>query len=132
VAFVGYDLQDRFDDYVAYDTPASGDAVLRTYNSNAESKSVLRCVSIIKTSFGMVKLIPHTFLLTTAATGAASANTPRSGVILDMSQWCLRVRRNFRHVKLEDKGGGPRGFWDAIIGLECKDPRGQARIVCSG
>lgn len=131
VGLVGLDLQERIDKYTAYDTPTGSDVAIRSYNLNGQSKEVIRAVSIIKSSFGVVKLVPTTMNLADATTGAASSGSPRSGVLIDPNLWCIRQARAPRTVDQTDQGGGPRGFCDSIIALECKNPMGQVRIECS-
>jgi hypothetical protein len=131
--FVGITLKRVFDNWSSLTDAGSAFATfpVRTWNQNAESKALVKVIDILKFSEATVRLHPSAYIAKTVGTGADSAYTPRSGLFLDMAMWKLAWTRKPRLVDLEDKGGGPRGFADAILGLKCFNPLGQALVYAS-
>ena len=128
--FVGITLKRTFDNWSSLaDAGASfGTFPVRTWNQSAESKALIKVIDILKFSEATVRLHPSAYIGKTSSTGADSEYTPRSGLFLDMAMWSLAWTRKPRLIDLEDKGGGPRGFADAIVGLKCFNPLGQCLV----
>jgi hypothetical protein len=131
--FVGITLKRVFDNWSSLTDAGASFATfpVRTFNQSAESKALVKVIDILKFSEATVRLHPSAYIAKDSSTGADTAYTPRSGLFLDMAMWKLAWTRKPRMVDLEDKGGGPRGFADAILGLKCFNPLGQC-LVYSG
>ncbi len=91
---------------------------VRMFTQSAESKKIVNMIDIYESDFGALALHISSYL----AVGSAAAVKAARGYVLDMDQVELRFNRKPRMVKLEDQGGGPRGFVDAILGLGVGNP----------
>lgn len=98
---------------------------LTRYNLDAEDKKLMRVVDFFEFDAGNVKVFPSWYLLHTAATGAATANSPLSGLFLDMDMWEICFLDNPAAWIEPPKSGGPRGYHDALYLLKCLNPTGQ-------
>lgn len=128
-AQLGLDLQTQMDDFTAHDpTFTTTNQVLKSYVSDASDKSFLKQVDFFKFSAGTVRTHVNYNLMHTKATGAASAYSPKSGLFLNMDQWRIAFMNPVSSHRLENKGGGPRGYHDATLTLKCGVPLGQARV----
>lgn len=121
----GSALKRHVSGFSLYSDDVTSKTSTRTFNQDAKSKAIINTIDRLVTDAGDVDLMLSSFLKTAKADGAASANTTRSGLILDMSMLELRYTRMPRIKDLEDRGGGPRAIIDLIAGLVCKNPRGQ-------
>jgi hypothetical protein len=128
--FVGITLKRLFDNWSALADAGASFATfpVRTFNQNSDSKALVKCIDILKFSEATVRLHPSAYIGKTAGTGADSAYTPRSGLFLDLAMWSLAWMRKPGLYQLENKGGGPRGYADAIVGLKCKNPLGEVLV----
>lgn len=98
---------------------------LQKYNLDAEDKKLLRVVDFFEFDAGTVKVFPSWYLLCTEGTGAVTANSPRSGLFLDMDMWELCFLDQPTAWLEPPKSGGPRGYHDAVYLLKCLNPTGQ-------
>jgi hypothetical protein len=129
--FVGIELKGRMDNWTARDTEAGASAYpVRTFNQDAKNMAMIKTVDFYNFSAGQVRLHPSSHIRLDAA-GAATAYTHKSGLFLAMSMWHLGFMRNPGMKDLPDLGGGPRGFSDAIMDLECGNPLGQVMAEIS-
>jgi hypothetical protein len=103
---------------------------LQRYNMDAEDKKLIRVVDFFEFDAGKVKVFPSYYLLHTAATGAATANSTRSGLFLDMEMWELCFLDQPTSWVEPPKSGGPRGYHDAVFLLKCLNPTGQCYVNC--
>ena len=123
--FVGIELKGRMDNWTARDTEASASAYpVRTFNQDAKNMALIKTVDFYNFSAGQVRLHSSSHLRLDVA-GAATAYTHKSGLFLAMSMWRLGFMRKPGMKDLPDLGGGPRGFSDSIMVLECGNPLGQ-------
>jgi hypothetical protein len=98
---------------------------LRTYASDATSKTIMNTVDRFVGDFGVLEVIPTAWL---AKFTSAAANI-RRGYILDSALIDL-VWKQMPQVKpLEDQGGGPRFLVDGIVGLRVYNPRGLGAVT---
>jgi hypothetical protein len=77
---------------------------------------------------GDVKLVTAYHFFKDLETGADTAYTDRSGVLIDPAKWALRYMDEPSWWEQPDLGGGPRGFHDCIAALVCTMPRGQGYV----
>lgn len=128
--FVGISLKTHIDDWSVRDPNAGASNMpVRTFNQDAAKRAMVTVIDTLTFSSGTVRLHPVHNLLMTAATGAATANTPLSGLFLDMAMWALAFLQQPQMHDMEDQGGGPRGYADAIAVLKCFNP--LAQIACN-
>lgn len=123
--FAGVLAQRVIDNYTVRDTDGAANLYpVRTFNQNAKDKKLLKAVTVLEFSYGTVRCHPSTFLYLNAD-GSASDRTHRALLGLDLSMWRLAFMRKPRMVDMQDMGGGPRGFADAIAILKAMNPLGQ-------
>jgi hypothetical protein len=101
---------------------------LTRYNLNANEKKILRVVDFFQFDAGLVHTFAHWYLAHTEGTGASTDYTSRSGLFLDMDMWELNFLQAPTAWQVEDQGGGPRGFHDAVYILKCLNPLGQGYV----
>jgi Family of unknown function (DUF5309) len=90
----------------------------------SEGREVATGVDQIETDFGPIDISMITWLPRTAA-GALSGR----GYFLDMEFIFNRPSGlNLTHMQLEDKGAGPRGLIQSIMGPQWGDPRAHLKI----
>lgn len=132
-AFFGSEAKQKISFMSIYRPDVSSNTIVRRFDAskNTELKAT---VDIITGDFGTVKLHPTTRMRWQDVNGAATSQTLRrgSGVVMSMKLWGLAFKRRPGHRPLIDQGGGPRGIVDAIFGLRCKQPKGNAPILISG
>jgi hypothetical protein len=116
----GTALKRAFSNFIRTTTGATNVfSSIRTFTQAAESKKIVNVIDIYESDFGSLALHLDSYL----AVGSAAAVQAARGYVLDMETVELRFNRKPRMVKLEDQGGGPRGFTDAILGFAATDPR---------
>jgi hypothetical protein len=91
---------------------------VRMFSSNVDSKKIVNTIDIYESDFGTVSLHVSTYL----ANGAAAAVSAARGYVLDMDLVSIGFNRKPRMEELEDRGGGRRGFCDAIFGVAVSNP----------
>ena len=92
---------------------------VRTFSSVVEDKKIVNTIDIYEGDFGVLSLHVSTYL---ANGGSASAAAAR-GYVLDMDLLSIGFNRKPRMEELEDRGGGRRGFCDAIFGVAVSNPQ---------
>jgi hypothetical protein len=92
---------------------------VRTFNSNVSEKKITNTIDIYEGDFGILSLHVSTYL----AHGAAAAVSAARGYVLDMDLLSIGFNRKPRMEELEDRGGGRRGFCDAIFGVAVSNPQ---------
>jgi len=128
-AFVGIKLKSQMSSWAQKMETASGDLQsMQQYNLDAKEKKILRIVDFFEFDAGMVKTFAHWYMLHTEADGLASKYTPRSGLFIDLDMWELNFLQQPTSWTVEDKGGGPRGYHDAVYILKCLNPLGQGYV----
>lgn len=122
--FIGIDLAAAFDDFLAYRSNVANKTPVQSVNMNQKDRTYMSTVTRIEATWGTVDLFPHSFLRHDV-NGEETAGSHLSGLFMALEMWKLHYSRAPRRVSLEDKGGGPRGFVDAIATLCCLNPLGQ-------
>lgn len=100
---------------------------IRTFTAPLEGKKITNIVDIYDSDFGTLSLHLDSYL----AVGSAAAVQAARGYVLDMDMVELRYNRKPRMVKLEDEGGGPRGFVDAIFGFAVTNPQALGKFAAT-
>ena len=107
------------------------DTVVRTPQSGVDEKRLnIEGVDMIETDFGpiaieLLSFMPRQVVSVNQPIGTMSAR----GYLLDMEHVRLRPSGLWlTYQALEDKGAGPRGLLQSIIGYEFGDPRGHCKI----
>jgi hypothetical protein len=116
----GTSLKRAFTNFIRTQTGSSSVmSTIRTFNSNVEDKKIVNTIDIYEGDFGVLSLHVSTYL---AHGGTASAAAAR-GYVLDMDLVSIGFNRKPRMEELEDRGGGRRGFCDAIFGVAVSNPQ---------
>lgn len=89
---------------------------IRTYSQ--PERKIVSSIDAFVGDFGTLELVPSQWL---AKFTSGSVSALRA-YILDVNYWDVVWLRGPRVVQLENKGGGPRFFCDAVIGLRCYMP----------
>lgn len=84
---------------------------IRTFNQDLDGKKITNSITVYEGDFNTVRL--HTSLLLPSAA---------YGYLIPFDHLCVAWGRQPRVKQLEDQGGGPRGYVDAIISLIVKNP----------
>lgn len=121
---VGTLLKNQFDSFGAIADAGASFATfpVRTFNNDSKDKTLIRVIDHLIFSAGEVWLHLTPFLMCTQATGASSASTSRSGIFLAMDSWEVRFQQKPEMHELENQGGGPRGYVNAMAALVCYNP----------
>ena len=115
----GTSLKRAFTNFIRTQTGSSSVmSTVRTFNSNVENKKIVNTIDIYEGDFGVLSLHVSTYL----ANGAAAAVSAARGYVLDMDLVSIGFNRKPRMEELEDRGGGRRGFVDAIFGVAVANP----------
>lgn len=104
-------------------------ASVTSYNLDASEKKLLRIVDEFLFDAGTVRSILSFYNACTEADGTASAYTPLSGPLLDLSMWELCYLLAPSTFEVADAGGGPRGFHRLVAILKCLNPLGQGYVL---
>ncbi len=105
---------------------SSSIAAIRQYNQDAKSGMIYATVDVFVGDFGELEFIPTKWL----GYGTSNAADHRA-YVLDMSQLQLRTLRNPGNVRLQDAGGGQRGYVDSIYALQCSNPLGLGKFAAT-
>lgn len=115
----GVSLKRAFTNFIRTQTGSTNVmSSVRGFNSNAEDKKIVNTIDIYEGDFGILSLHVSTYL----ANGAAAAVSAARGYVLDMDLLSIGFNRKPRMEELEDRGGGRRGFCDAIFGVAVSNP----------
>lgn len=114
----GTTLRKRVSEFTRTDNNAS-EAVYNV-NQDATSKKVTLAVNIFDSDFGLVNVINGNPACMPAATRGYLVNPAYVGVATLMPMGSVR---------LEDQGGGPRGYVDCMHTLVVNDPRAHGKIA---
>jgi hypothetical protein len=116
----GVALKRAFTNFIRTQTgSASVMSTVRTFGSNAEDKKIVNTIDIYEGDFGILSLHVSTYL----AHGQSAAISAARGYVLDMDLLSIGFNRKPRMEELEDRGGGRRGFCDAIFGVAVSNPQ---------
>jgi hypothetical protein len=131
-AFLGIYLKNAFTNFSKY-MPVTGttQVAVRQFRQEASEKALVSTIDRLVLDTGEIDLHPSAFLYTDAATGADSAYTHYSGIIVDMDMVGLAYTRLPRVVKLPYAGGGQKAIVDAIFLVMFDNVLGAMKFVCS-
>lgn len=116
----GVALKRAFTNFIRTQTASTSVmSTVRTFNSNVSEKKIVNTIDIYEGDFGVLSLHVSTYL----AHGAAAAVSAARGYVLDMDLVSIGFNRKPRMEELEDRGGGRRGFCDAIFGVAVSNPQ---------
>lgn len=114
-AFLGIDLKAAFSDFTKYVDNVTGKTAVRQFKQDANNQNFVFTVDKLVLDTGEVELHPSSFLYTDSKSGADTAYTHRSGLVVDMDMVGLAYTRMPRVVKLPYQGGGQKAVVDAIF-----------------
>lgn len=114
-AFLGVDLKAQFTNFSKYVDNVANTTPVRQFNQDAASKKMVTCIDKLVLDTGEVDLHLSSYLRTDADTGADTAYTHSSGIVVDMDKVGLAYTRMPRVVKLPYAGGGQKAIVDAIF-----------------
>jgi hypothetical protein len=103
-------------------TTGSTDTTHYAVNQNAEGKKMTLAVNIYDSDFGFVKI------LTSNPKCSVVPTVLDRGYIINPSYLALSDFASIRSKRLEDQGGGPRGYVDCSLTLECLSPLAHGKI----
>lgn len=92
----------------------------RLFSQDANSKKIMATVDFYQGDFGAIQLHPSPFLAYDS--GKLSGANKCRAYVLDFNNVEIAFNRLPRMKALEDRGGGPRGFVDAITVLKVYNP----------
>ena len=98
---------------------AAASEAVYTVNQNAESKKVTHSVQLYDSDFGIVKMI----------NGNPDCMTGASGYLVNPSYLQFNTLIPMGATRLENQGGGERGFVDMTGTLVCKHPGAHGKIT---
>lgn len=119
----GTALKRKFSDWTRVQ-PAN--SVLRV-NMDSSSKTLTMNVLRYEGDFGAVDLIPDLFLAKNSAAAVSNAR----GYLINPDLVQVAFADGPSHYELEDKGGGPRGFYKSWFTLRVKNPKGLGKFAAT-
>lgn len=121
--FVGIQLKDAIDKMLVYKVTKAGHSVAQAIDTR-RNKVIDDTVDQIVVAGGKLTLRETPFLRY-GLDGSESAGTHLSGLFINLSMWCLNWNQAPTVHNLENRGGGKKGYIDAVCTLICKNPLGQ-------
>jgi len=92
----------------------------RLFTQTAEAKKIVATVDVYQGDFGAIQLIPTPW--NAFDSGKNSTTSQMRAYVLNWEQVEIAFARLPRIMPLEDRGGGPRSFVDAICALKVFNP----------
>lgn len=130
VGYVGLGLKTLMSNFIA-EVPVTQnvrDTLVRTVA--AGSSEIKLMVDTFQYDAGMVRVAVSPNVLTDkAADFVPTAASHLSGAFINPAMWKLQFLEEMTHIEQIDNGGGPRGFFQSILRLQCLNPMGQFRVV---
>jgi hypothetical protein len=126
--WIGTSLANHMAQWTSYMPDKANHQVIRSHESKANT--LTRKVPIIETEWGNYKFICSNFI--NVGDDRKSAASKRLGFFCDMATMEERETRTGGFKRLEDGGGGPRGFIDGISCLVAKNPVDLMLVQPSG
>jgi len=129
---VGTKLKRRITDLTVLQTGVvSETAAIRSFNQDGASKKVVATVDVYEGDFGTLELHASNWLAYGADDAGTTSGTTRRGYVLDPNRYKIRMLRDAGSFRLEDKGGGPRGYVDAVGALVYENPLGGGKFAAT-
>ena len=120
IAVVGSVLKKTISNFTRFDVNKTSNANIRFFTNDVQAEKLQTVVDIYEGDFGYVEIHKSSFV----------PNTSR-GYILDMRMLELRTHTAPFFQELEDRGGGPAGIIEAVVGLAVTNPLAHGKIVGS-
>jgi len=98
----------------------------RYFTQDGTAKKIVATVDVYQGDFGAVTIIPTVW--NAFDSGKNSTTSQMRGYVLDFSNVEIAFNRLPRIMPLEDRGGGPRSFVDAITILKVYNPLNQGKF----
>jgi hypothetical protein len=127
--FGGELLQAQVNKFSVQSDAGSAFATFPVRSWSQQAGSVVRAVTKLTFSNGTIVLHQSAHQMITKATGEDSTYTPYSGLVLDIETWDTRWQQSIEKHDLEEKGGGPRGYLNCMMGLVCSQPKRNTYIT---
>jgi hypothetical protein len=128
VLVAGIALKKQISDMAKFQPGVSSTvAALRCFEQDAKARMIHATVDFYSGDGAELEILTHFHL----AGGAGDTASDNRGYIFDPSILELRFAAEPEVKKLEDKGGGPRGYCQAIVGLCVKNPLGLGKIAAT-
>jgi hypothetical protein len=112
-----------------------GTTTAKSYSvtQDATEKKVTLNVTVYDGDFHTVTVIPDLFngLLDGAAVSATTNQQKARGYVIDPQLVGMGTFIPMHSVELENQGGGRRGFVEAVLLLQCKNPKGLGKFAGS-
>lgn len=125
--FCGTKVKRKFTEFTIWQPNVSSTiGYLRTYQQDSTAK-ISNNVDVLEGDFGTVELHPSLFL----AKDQSSAAQARRAYFVDMDMVAIRWNKMPDFRSFEDKGGGPRGLIEAILGLVVRNPLGLGKLYAT-
>lgn len=129
-AVMGAKAKTATDDWTikAADQPVSTVmAFSRTWERSAEKRMLGDVVDRLISSFGAVNIFTSNRLAAFSGTG----HPERRVYVFDPENWDLCLIQPVQYHELPDLGGGPRFYYDAMVGLRCYNPLSGGKVAVS-
>lgn len=114
-AFLGVELKALFTNFGFYQPNVNNLTPIGQFVQEAKSKKMIKAIDNLVMDTGEVDLHITSFLYTDADTGADTAFTHKSGIVVDMNMTGLAYTRKPRVVRKPYDGGGQKAIVDAIF-----------------
>lgn len=128
----GIDLKRAMSDFLGKATAVQGmdNIIMRTEPKSR--KIELICDEFAYDGVSVKSLVCNTLAATLPGDGSAisqGAASFQSGVVIRPEFWSIDTLEPLTAIDLPERGGGPRGFHEAILRLACRNPVGQFAIT---
>jgi hypothetical protein len=114
-AFLGVELKSVFTNFGFYQPNVNNLTPIGQFIQEAKSKTMIKSIDNLVMDTGEVDLHITSFLYTDPDTGADTAYTHKSGIVVDMNMTGLAYTRKPRVVRKPYDGGGQKAIVDAIF-----------------
>jgi len=114
-AFLGVELKAAFTNFAFYQPNVNNLTPIGQFLQEAKSKKMIKAIDNLVMDTGEVDLHITSFLYTDPDTGADTAFTHKSGIVVDMNMCGLAYTRKPRVIRKPYDGGGQKAIVDAIF-----------------
>lgn len=126
----GISLKEAMSNWLEYDAAASALINVNT-RTPGQKFEVDNTVDVFNFEAGVVRNMLSNSLALDLTTGLPTAVTPWAGLLMNPDNWKIRQNMPLEHVDLPNLGGGRKGFYRFIKGLQCTMPRKNGYIMPS-
>lgn len=121
-AFCRTTFKKQFTNFANRIPDVASNLAVRRYTADAEDGVITQSIEKYVGDFGEVVLVPDLWIDDTNA-------LKQMAYLLNMDRWHTRNQQAPMHTELPNGGGGRKGMVDAIAGLACDNPKGEAKVV---